>query len=701
LTICNFCGSMEGMKRAPASLLAVSTVLCTAIVLLVAPAGAAAITTWTAEAEACGGAIVNGVQVGSERGSGQMDGAGRLYLPCSANDAGVHDNYLAILDQAGRRIGKVPLDFTPADGIASTDRASDVAASPDGSFLYVVHYASYTVYRFDRQGDGSYRARSQAEWSLANFPGFGGGGSYLPRGQFIATDGAGNIYLSAGLWTCQAGSPHCTDNAIVKYTPAGALVTRFGRKSGGSWALGDSHGNFGGLAVTADGRRVFATDINNSRVQRFDRAADGSYGAVLAMGMNQQTDPNRWGACFGDGALAGAYDLAMSAGGELLVANTTCYNDGRYAAWPVATIEVQRFGQDGSIRGSIIARSLGIHRIHGIAVDRTGNLHLVQAKAVLRPAAGWTDAGADAGGGGPLGGAATVDVTAPVVTAVAVPATTAQRTITIGVAATDATGVTELRISEDGAQGAWRPFTGSFQHVLADRYGVRQLVLEVRDAAGNVSAPAAASVTWPAPVAPTPVQPAPAQPRPTQPAPTQPGQPAPTGPTVDGGGGGGAAVELPRPRIVSATVPVQVFTGRQIIVGVRATGESPVTHVRFSTVGRWSTWQPISGRRAVLLPAGVGWKGLLVQVVDEAGTRSVPWFQPILMGPRGVQWSKGTTKADKIATGRGSQHIDVSGFDKVVDRVSCGAGYDTVYAQPDDVVAKDCERVTRVKMPAW
>jgi hypothetical protein len=417
------------------------------------------------------------------------------------------------------------------------------------------------------------------------------------------------------------------------------------------------------------------------------------------MGMNQQTDPNRWGACYGDGVLAGAYDVAMSARGELLVINTTCYNDGRYAAWPVATIEVQRFGQDGSIRGSIISRSLGAHRIHGIAVDRTGNLHLVQAKAVLRPAGGWSDAGSDAGGGGPLGGTAAVDITAPTVTVLAVPATTTQRTITIGVAATDAVGVTELRIGEDGVQGAWRPFVGSFQHVLTDRFGAHQLVVEVRDAAGNVSAPAVASVTWTEPVAPPPVQPAPTEP--DQPAPGQPGQPTPIGPTVDGGGGDDGAAELPRPRIVSATVPVQVFAGRRIVVGVRATGDSPVTQVRFSTVGRWSAWQPIAGKRAVVLPAGVGWKGLLVQVVDEAGTRSVPWFQPILMGPRGVQWSKGTAKADRIATGRGSQHIDASSFDQVVDRISCGAGTDTVYAQPDDVVARDCERVTRVKMPAW
>jgi hypothetical protein len=54
-----------------------------------------------------------------------------------------------------------------------------------------------------------------------------------------------------------------------------------------------------------------------------------------------------------------------------------------------------------------------------------------------------------------------------------------------------------------------------------------------------------------------------------------------------------------------------------------------------------------------------------------------------------------------IRTGRGNQNIDLSSFDSTVDRVSCGAGHDTVYAQPEDVVARDCERVIRVKLPRF
>lgn len=689
--------------------------------LALAPATAhAGMVTWGSQFEACGGFN------GSERGSGQLDAAGRLYVPCSRslrNGQLVHDNYVAVYGPGGQRVSTIPMRFP---GKAGTDRVSDVAPSPDGSFLYVIHYAEYRAYRFDRQPDGSYVARSQAEWSLAPYPHRFGGWA-RPLGQFLSTDGHGDIYFSSGLWACNV---ECTDDAVVKYRPDGAFLTRFGRKSGGSWALGDAHGSFGGVAVTADGRRAFVTDINNSRVQRFDRQGDGSYQPVLSMGMNAQSDPNRWGACFGDGRLAGAYDVALSARGEVMVINTTCHaQQGFHDYMPYGTIEVQRFGQDASLRGSIVAstcstnhagvRECGDTRVHGIAVDRSGNVHLVQGKVVVRPAAGWSDAGADAGGGGPMGGAAALDSTAPVITSLTAPATTVDARITVGIAATDAVGVTELRIREDGVQGGWQPYATAVAHSLTDRLGGHVLEVEVRDAAGNVSAVRAITVTkvapptQPAPApAPTPTNPTqptqPANAAPTvEPAPVQPAQPAnPAGPTVVAGGGGPVQPKpfdpAVAPTIIRATIPAQVFRGRRIGVTVSARAKvGRVTAVRFSTVGRWSTWQPVRGRRSVLLPAGVGWGGVLVQVRDSAGNRSVPLFQPVLRGPRGTSWAKGTGRADALRLGRGSQHVDLSSFDGAVDRVSCGSGYDTVYAQPEDEVAADCERVVRVRMPAW
>ncbi len=707
------------MLRVRTSLLALAAPLVAAASLLAIPAvsGAAPVQEqWTAEAERCGGAVVNGQQVGSERGSGQMDAAGNLYLPCSSNEAtGAHDNYIAVFNAAGVRTGRISLDFTPDDGQGYTDRASDVAPSPDGSFLYVIKYADYTAYRFVRQANGTYRAQSKAEWALATYP-FAGGGAATnrPLGQFLATDANGDIYFSSGLWAENAGG---TDDAIVKYRPDGSYVTRFGRRAvAGEHArtLGLSKGSFGGVAVTANGARVFVTDINNSRIQRFARQGDGSYRADLEMG--PRTDDEM--GCYGEHYLAAPYDVALSARGEVLVINTTCYNVGTYPTRPYATIEVKGFSQDGVVRHSIISVSKGEHRVHGMAVDRVGGIHLPQARAVLRPSAGWSDAGLDAGGGGPLGGTAAIDGTAPVITALSVnPTTTTGTAVTLAIGATDASGVTHLRIREDGVQGGWIAFTGSVPHTITERLGAHELVVEVRDAAGNVAAasvtvtrvaPAPApqpTPTQPIPTQPTPTQPAPTQPKPTQPAPTTPKPAAPAQPANPGGtgtvqGGGGVAAE--RPTITKLSIPVQLFRGTRITVRIAAAGTGGVSHVRFSTAGtRWSAWRPLTAASLVNLPKGPGWKGVFVQVRDAAGTPSVPYFQPVLVGPRGIGWYKGTRGADRAKLGRGTQHVDLSSFDDKVDRVSCGAGFDTVYAQPEDIVAKDCERVTRITVPAW
>jgi hypothetical protein len=565
-----------------------------------------------------------------------------------------------------------------------------------------VRYSNYTVYRFDRQANGSWLARTQDEWHLDQFPGFtGGAATYRPRGQFIATDAAGNIYLSAGLWTCQT-QDNCTDNAIVKYRPDGTLVTRFGRKVTGSWALGDSHGSFGGLAVTADGARVFVADINNSRVQRFDRAGDGTYGAVLAFGMNQQSDPNRWGACFADGVLAAPYDVTLSPRGEVLVASTSCYaNAATYPNVAGGTIEVQRFTQGGAVRGDVTAISRDDDFIHGIAVDRSGNLHLVTGRMALAAPSATFDVGADAGGGGPLGGSSVIggggpapDTTAPVLASVGAPASTTVNAIMLTVDASDAVGVTQTRVREDGVQGDWRAWSSAMSHTLVDRLGDHTLVVQVRDAAGNLSAERSIVVRRAAP----PVTPAP-KPAPT-PTPTPIPTPTPT-PTPAG--------DTSRPVITKLVLPAQVPPARSgrartvVYAVVGARDDHGVAEVRFSTLdGRWGAWQPASGARRVMLTPGTGWRGVLVQVRDAAGNRSAAWYQPVLVAPRGSAWLKGTTGADRLRGARGTQHIDASNFDRgAIDQISCGAGVDTVLAQAEDVVARDCEHVQRVRMPAW
>lgn len=681
--------------------------------LLVMPTAATAATTFASVAEACGGHDDN------ERGSGQVDAQGRLYIPCSVSAEYGFDNHIGVFNAAGQKIARIDLEFF-RDG--RNYRATDVAPSPDGRYLYVMRMGDGLVWRFVRQGDTGYRYRadSQAEWRLADFP--WKGCMKRPQGQFLATDGNGDLYVSHGLWWNSGDLPadatacdRLRADTVVKYRPeagGGRFLSTFGEKGGDTWALGYSRGAWGGVAVTATGDRVFVTDINNSRVQRFDRVpGTDTYAVKLAFGRapGSSIEAN-W--CYDetDLGLSAPYDVAMSAAGELLAINTSCTT----GAWdqnpPKGTLEVYRYAQSGGApRGVIRIASEGRRRVHGIAVDRAGNVHLVQGERVgMRPAS-FTDSGADAGGGGPLGGTASVDVTAPTLSVTA-PASTIGRTVTVTADAADAVGVTEMRLAVDGAWQPWQPYVRSFDHTLADRLGDHHLAVLVRDGNGNVSLERAVTIRRDAAPVVRPVEPA--QP----PADGGAQQPAPGGvvaapnpaPAVGGGvpavvaGGGAGRADSTRPRIRSVRIPVQVFRGRAASVVVRADDNVRVSRVRFTTGnGRWTKWVPLRPRHGVLLPAGAGWKGVLVQVADAAGNRSTPWFQPVFMAPRGAQWRKGTAGVDRVRTGRGTQHIDSSSFDRVADRISCGGGHDTVLAQPEDVVARDCERVTRLRMPPW
>ncbi|MCW2960549.1 MAG: S-layer y protein [Thermoleophilia bacterium] len=656
--------------------------------LCLVPAGAQA-AGFTAAKSICGGAE------GGERGSGQMDAAGRFYIACTTTDGANFDRHVRITAADGSTTRRVKLDLSGIN-LGNNATLSDVAPSPDGAYLYAIHYNSKVVYRFDRQGD---RYVLNAGWKPAPFP-----GNRDVVGEFVATDANGDVYLSSGLWnqgkTGRNGLP--TDHTIVKYRADGTYVTKFGTAAD-SWAHGVAFDSWGGLAVTANGSRVFVTDRLNGRIQRFDRNdATGAYAVARVFG-NVQGDftaeankrTPRIDLCNTAGKLAAPYDVALSPGGEVVVPSTSCYDNG--------TIKVLRFTQDGALRGVENGYSFEGYLGHAIAVDRQGVIHLAQPGSVLLPPAGYayTDAGGGpmggnaapapdpappVGGGGPADPApapiapAPVEKVAPQLAKTGVPYTTTSATITIVPVATDNVGITEVQFTEDGAAGPWLPWNAAgIAHTLNGTYGNHSIMVQVRDAAGNLSNRIIATVAWSAP---------------------KPG--AVAKPPIAGAGGVAVATEFDtqRPVIIKATIPVQ-SAGRRIAVTVKSKDNVGVSAVRFASEnGRWGKWQPLTGKRVALVGTGVGWKGMYVQVRDKAGNRSRLWFQPILVGPRGkMAWKKGSSRADHIVTGRGSHHIDSSIFDGKVDRISCGAGVDTVLAQREDIVAKDCERVIRLRLP--
>jgi hypothetical protein len=80
------------------------------------------------------------------------------------------------------------------------------------------------------------------------------------------------------------------------------------------------------------------------------------------------------------------------------------------------------------------------------------------------------------------------DAIAPTLRAITLPATTAARTITIAIDATDDTKVTHVRFAnEDGNWGAWGAFSANATHQLSAGYSIKGVYVQVRDAAGNES----------------------------------------------------------------------------------------------------------------------------------------------------------------------------------------------------------------------
>ncbi|MBC7462063.1 MAG: hypothetical protein H7287_11925, partial [Thermoleophilia bacterium] len=157
------------------------------------------------------------------------------------------------------------------------------------------------------------------------------------------------------------------------------------------------------------------------------------------------------------------------------------------------------------------------------------------------------------------------------------------------------------------------------------------------------------------------------------------------------------------PTITKVTMPGQVTRGRRLTVTLRATDNvRGALMVRFATEnGRWGTWQRLTGRAAVTLSAGRGWKGIFTQVRDSAGNHSKPWFQTVFAAPAGASWARGTAAVDRIAGTRRADYIDASQYDGKVDSITCGSGTDYVLLQAGDVAARDCEYVARLITPKF
>src|SRR3954470_22141140 len=157
------------------SVRAAATVACRALLM----AGFVAVTgvTATTGTAAAATSVVSGFYDcahGPGSGSG-WDDLGRTYLACG--------DRVLIYNEGGQL----------AESIAVSIEADDVAPSPNGDFIYVAT-GKTEPRRLDRRSDGSYAL--DATWRLASYSLYGA--SYAPTGRYVATDDAGDIFVSDG-----------------------------------------------------------------------------------------------------------------------------------------------------------------------------------------------------------------------------------------------------------------------------------------------------------------------------------------------------------------------------------------------------------------------------------------------------------------------------------------------------------------------
>lgn len=287
----------------------------------------------------------DGYSGGRYAGGSGWDEAGRTYLACGST--------VRIYSATGNLHRSVPLPFI----------AEDVAPSPDGSAFYVARWDASPA-RMELQGDGGYR--HDAAWAPQPYSLYGK--TFTPKGHWLATDAAGNLYLADGAWTSNR------THTVLKYAADGQLLTRFGEWAN-TWSTGTFFHQLNGVSVSRDGSEVVTVEGGNDRLQRWGLQADGSYAVTSTFGSNEQNHADRQGDSCNvagwSGEFAAPHDTGFDGAGNFYVLNTTCR-------------EVDKFSPTGAFLQSFDLRHADAAFPHGFAVARNGDVFVPAAERVIR-----------------------------------------------------------------------------------------------------------------------------------------------------------------------------------------------------------------------------------------------------------------------------------------------------------------------------
>ena len=324
-------------------------------------------------------------------------------------------------------------------------RTGGLGVSRDGRHVYVGEVGNNRVQRFDWQPNGTYSYSTM--WGNTREYDPTRAGSCAP-GRFAApydvgVDPWGYVYVANT--TCSQIQKFTRDGQHVYSTP-GQLAGGAGTQVRNHGLAVDAHGN---ASSGEPGKRMVRTTPEPGPWPALEPLETDTTAPVLNTVTVPATTTTR------------EITISIAATDNRAVTHVRIANeDGTYGAWlPFAANVAHTLSANYGTKGVFV-------QVRDKADNRSAQIY--KTLAYKAPP-----------GEGP-------DLTAPVITAVTVPATTANRTITVAITETDNKGVTQMRLAnEDGAWGAWVPFAANVQHTLSANYGAKGVFVQVRDAVDN------------------------------------------------------------------------------------------------------------------------------------------------------------------------------------------------------------------------
>lgn len=473
----------------PPRALAALVAMLIAVALLAAPATARAAST-APNYRLTQLTYSNGSAVGTCRGwGGDTDAAGNFYMACpvmrdvDGNGTGdVNAPALYEIDTSGvvRRLGWLPPEYAFNDSYP----IRDVGVSPDGNTAYVSvgpntdnlgqhpelnpttkqvmanGATTGSILRLTRQADGNWAYDPGFKLSPINY-----GGNYWAL-RYVDVDARGHLYVTV-------------NGYVYEFDATGAIVSAFGGARtdgpGGRWLDGLDKAE--GIAVTPDGNTLFIVEQQHQLVQRWNRVGttDWARDTTFLLGIPDEVGDY----CGTNDHFQSPYDVALDGAGDIYVMDTTCQR-------------VQRFNSAGAYLQTVWTNVGGDDMNHGLAVNWQGSVLLpIEEDLLVRldpPAKPAAPRPAAPGGGNAVGGGANcTDKARPQLASVEADARTTTRRVTVSVTATDDCGVTQVRVlGERMGTGAWVDGT-SLVVPMGGWNGRKNLVAQVRDAAGNIA----------------------------------------------------------------------------------------------------------------------------------------------------------------------------------------------------------------------